>query len=98
MNPFMLAIKDGSSYLSVANVMAKMDPNLVTLKLNSGSTVSKWAQEKEHDVFFKVCCNIPLSHLFVAISIFYQTFIYLEYCVLFLKDPTTCMVFSTHVI
>ena len=54
-NPFMLAIKNGSTHLNVAKAMAKMDPSLVMLKLDSGLTVSNWAQEKGHDGFFKVC-------------------------------------------
>lgn len=84
----MLAIKNGSTHLNVANVMAKMDPNLVTLKLNSGSTVSKWAQEKGHDVFFKVCfVTFSVSPLCCHFNILLD---YLLGILCFvLKDPTT---------
>jgi len=61
MNPFMLAIESGLTHLSVANAMAKKDPSLVVLKLDSDLTVNNWAQEKGHDAFFKVCFVAFLS-------------------------------------
>ena len=80
MNPFMLAIKNGSTHLNVAKAMAKMDPSLVTLKLDSGLTVSNWAQEKGHDGFLKVCF---VTVLYLASLLpFYVclTFTKSEYC------------------
>lgn len=40
--------------MNVAKAIAKKDPSLVMLKLESGLTVSSWAQEKGYDAFFKV--------------------------------------------
>ena len=51
----MLAIEGGLTHLNVAKTMAEKDPSLVTLKLDSGLTVSNWAQKNGHNVFFKVC-------------------------------------------
>ena len=51
----MLAIEGGFTHINVAKTMAEKDPSLVTLKLDSGLTVSNWAQKNGHDVFFKVC-------------------------------------------
>ena len=55
MNPFMLAIEKGHS--DVVKIMMEKDPDLVSLSVGSGSTVTHWALEKGHSrtTFFKVC-------------------------------------------
>jgi len=97
MNPFMLAIKNGSTHLNVAKAMAKMDPSLVTLKLDSGLTVSNWAQEKGHDGFFKVCFVIALCLAsllpFLYLPEFYQIRI-----LFFVFEESHYVVFCTPVI
>lgn len=50
----MLAVEKGPTHLNVAKAIAKKDPSLVILKLESGLTVSSWAQEKGYDSSFKV--------------------------------------------
>jgi len=65
MNPFMLAVKKGSTHLNVVKEMLKRDPDLVLLTLESGLTVIHWALEKGHhgDAFFKVVLGGVIKQL-----------------------------------
>ena len=67
----MLAVEKGLTHLSVANAIAKKNPNVVVLKLDSGLTVSNWAQEKGHDAFFKVC-HFSTSTIYIFVIILFM--------------------------
>ena len=55
MNPFMLAVEKGN--LEVVNAMMDQDPDLMSKRLGSGSTMAHWALKQGHhrSDFFKVC-------------------------------------------
>ena len=55
MNPLMLAVEEGPSHLNVVKALIKKDPDLVSLKKDSGLSVIHWALEKQdRSTLFKV--------------------------------------------
>ena len=66
MKPFMLAVEKGN--LEVVKFMMKEDPNLVSSKVGSGSTMTHWALKQGHhrSDFFKVCFYFTYLAIFTA--------------------------------
>lgn len=93
----MLAIEGGLTHLNVAKTMAEKDPSLVTLKLDTGLTVSNWAQKNGHDVFFKVCfLYLTNQHYFLSPFLLYQTFTKLGIEHFVLNDSMTSMNYKAY--